>query len=78
MKLVTMFAELDGEKRINFERYNTRLLALARYTGFSSTSTVEFDNITILISKPHVSSANSHQHANIIFLLICNFFYYKV
>lgn len=39
MKLVTMFAELDGEKCINFDRYNTRLLALARYAKFSSTST---------------------------------------
>jgi len=39
MKLVTMLAELEGEKCINLERYKTRLLAFARYARFSNTST---------------------------------------
>lgn len=39
MKLVTMLAELDGEKCMNLRRYSTRLLALARYAKFSSIST---------------------------------------
>lgn len=30
MKSVTVFAAFDGEKCMNFERYSTRLLALAR------------------------------------------------
>lgn len=29
MKFVTMLAAFDGEKCMNFERYSTRLLALA-------------------------------------------------
>jgi hypothetical protein len=39
MKLVTMLAELDGEKCINLERYKTRLLAFEIYARFSNTST---------------------------------------
>lgn len=39
MKLVTMLAEVEGEKCINLERYKTRLLAFARYAKFSNTST---------------------------------------
>lgn len=39
MKLVTMLAEVDGEKCFNLDMYNTRLLAVARYARFSNTST---------------------------------------
>lgn len=41
MKLVTMLAEVDGEKCMNFDKYNTRLLALARKARFSSISTTK-------------------------------------
>lgn len=45
MKLVTMLAEVDGEKCVNFDRYRTRLLALARYARFSNTSTAATCNV---------------------------------
>lgn len=41
IKLVTILAEFDGEKCINFDKYSTRLLAFARNARFSSTSTTE-------------------------------------
>lgn len=39
MKLVTVFADLEGERCINFFRYSTKLLAFARNARFSSIST---------------------------------------
>jgi len=52
MKLVTIMAELEGEKCINLERYKTRLLAFARYARFSNTSTaVEKLEYVMYISK---------------------------
>lgn len=42
MKLVTSFADLDGEKCMYSLRYNTRLLAFARYARFSNISTTDY------------------------------------
>lgn len=44
MKLVTILAEVDGEKCMNLDRYSTRLLALARKARFSSISTTNVFN----------------------------------
>lgn len=39
MKLVTLLADFEGDMCMYFLRYNTRLLALARYARFSNIST---------------------------------------
>lgn len=39
MKFVTLFADFDGEKCMYSLRYNTKLLAFARYARFSNIST---------------------------------------
>lgn len=45
MKLVTIFAELDGVKCMNLDRYNTRLLAFARNARFSRISTTKIQEV---------------------------------
>ena len=42
MKLVTSFADFDGDKCMYSLRYNTRLLAFARYARFSNISTTDY------------------------------------
>ena len=39
MKLVTVFADWEGEKCMCLDMYNTKLLAFAKYAKFSSVST---------------------------------------
>ena len=39
MKFVTLFADLDGDKFIYFDKYITKLLAFARNAKFSIIST---------------------------------------
>lgn len=63
MKLVTMLAELDGEKCINLDRYKTRLLALARYARFSNTSTAMICDVEKI--------RNMHAYIKYIVILIC-------
>lgn len=39
MKLVTEFADSDGERCMYSDKYSTKLLAFAKYAKFSKTST---------------------------------------
>jgi hypothetical protein len=69
MKLVTLLAELDGEKCMNFDMYSTRLLALARNARFSKISTTK---VCITTKLPILVSVICHDVYFIIqFTFIC-------
>lgn len=64
IKLVTMLAELDGEKCMNLDKYSTRLLAFARYARFSRTSTTTIFHVI----KAHDQYLTSRQFLYYIYI----------